>query len=162
MPYPSGDILDIGCGQGLAFYLLFSKIPTKDPTSFSYYGIDPSQKMLDKFGITACNKNVQTEKTTFEDFKTDKKFDMVISTYASMSYVEPTSVGKIKDVLKKGGKFFLMFSRDDYEPITHKLAKGIVEMSVHKFSEYRPFLCAISDDVVFREWDNYMIAEGAV
>lgn len=161
LPFPEGDILDIGCGTGLAFYLLFSKVQSKDPTAFRYYGIDPSGKMLEKFEIK--NPNVLTEQTTFEKFQPTEKFDIVVSTYASISYIDPARIGKIKDVLKAGGKFFLMFSKDDYEPITHKmLAKNKVKMSVYKFSEYTPFLRAISEDVTFKEWHNYIIAEGTV
>ena len=70
LPYPEGDILDIGCGAGLAFYLLFSRVVTKDPCAFNYHGIDPSGKMLEKFDVES--PSIVKEQTTFEDFKTSK------------------------------------------------------------------------------------------
>ncbi len=160
LPYPEGDILDIGCGAGLAFYLLFSRVVTKDPCAFNYHGIDPSGKMLEKFDVES--PSIVKEQITFEDFKTSKKFDTVISIYGGASYIDLARIGKIKDLLKKGGRFFVMFYKDDYEPITHQMAKGKVELKNNKFTDYKPFLKAISNDVEFKVWHNYIIAEGTV
>ena len=160
LPYPEGNILDIGCGAGLAFYLLFSRVVTKDPCAFNYHGIDPSGKMLEKFDVES--PSIVKEQTTFEDFKTSKKFDTVISIYGGASYIDPARIGKIKDLLKKGGRFFVMFYKDDYEPITHQMAKGKVELKNNKFTDYKPFLKAISNNVEFKVWHNYIIAEGTV
>ena len=90
------------------------------------------------------------------------KFDTVISIYGGASYIEPTAIGKIKDLLKEGGRFFIMFYKDDYEPVTHQMAKGKVELKSNKFTDYMPFFRAISENVIFKEWHNYIIAEGTV
>lgn len=158
LPFPDGaNILDIGCGAGTLYKLLNDR---SFSGNFRYYGIDPSQKMLDKFEVK--NPSVITEKTTFEKFMSIDKFDIVISIYGGASYIEPTAVGKIKDLLKDGGRFFIMFYKDDYEPVTHQMAKGKVELKNNKFTDYVPFFRAISENVIFKEWHNYMIVEGTV
>ena len=111
LPYPlSKKVLDIGCGTGLGYMLL----QRRSFGGFEYFGIDPSRKMLEKFfSKTVIHKVVDYRQTTFEDFETDRKFDIAISTYGSVSYVDPKSITKLKDILKAGGQFFLVFYKDD-------------------------------------------------
>lgn len=159
LPYPlDKSVLDIGCGTGLGYILLNRRTFIG---KFDYYGIDPSGKMLEKFW-TKTVKSVDCKQTTFEQFETDRKFDIAISTYGSISYVEPRSIKKLKKLLRAGGQFFLVFYKDDYKPITHEVFKDVVQMSNYKFSEYKPYLEDISSDVKFTEWHNYIIAEGTV
>lgn len=158
LPFPDGaDILDIGCGAGTLYKLLNDR---SFSGNFRYYGIDPSGKMLEKFKVQ--RPNVITEQTTFEDYKAIGKFDTVISIYGGASYIDPSRIGKIKDLLIKGGRFFIMFYKDDYVPVTHQMAKGKVELKNNKFADYVPFFRAISENVIFKEWHNYMIVEGTV
>ena len=108
------SILDIGCGTGL-LYEMFGYVD-------GYVGIDPSQKMLDVFR-TKTDK-YQLLCLSFEDFfkhNSDKKFDAIVCLFASVNYVEPTGFEeKIYSLLNKGGKFFLMFYKNDYYPVTYK------------------------------------------
>lgn len=160
LPNPEGlRVVDIGCGTGLGYNLLKRKILWK---SFSYLGIDPSEKMLDKFALKTVDLQVEWMQTTFEHFKSSEKFDLAISTYGSVSYVKPKSMKKLRTILNKGGRFFLVFYKDDYRPITHEVFKDKVEMHNFKFSEYKPYLKKVSKDVHFKEWHNYIIAEGTV
>lgn len=157
LPYPVGkSVLDIGCGAGLGYVLLMFKAVNRE---FYYLGIDPSEKMLEKF---SSKNNARTLNTGFEEYSPCYTFDIAISTYGSISYVEPSSIQKLKLVLKKGGRFFLVFYKDDYTPITHEVFKNVVKMSNYKFSEYKPYLEKISQDVKFKDWHNYIIAEGTV
>lgn len=97
-----GSVLDLGCGTG--------KILEFKHNITEYYGIDLSKKML-----KICQKrhqNVNLIKGDMGNLQTysKKKFDNVVSTYGSISYLkQPEKLPKIlKKVLKTNGKAYLM------------------------------------------------------
>lgn len=105
-----GKILEIGCGNGRV-----TKKFNFQPDN--YIGIDPSENMLNIFKET----NLKHIHTSFEDFKTDEKFDFIFSLYGSPSYIKPHYLSKISELLNPKGWFFLMFYADGYIPITHEI-----------------------------------------
>ena len=97
-----GSVLDLGCGTG--------KVLEFKHNITEYYGIDLSKKML-----KICQKrhqNVNLIKGDMGNLQTysKKKFDNVVSTYGSISYLkQPEKLPKIlKKVLKTNGKAYLM------------------------------------------------------
>ena len=97
-----GSVLDLGCGTG--------KVLEFEHNITEYYGIDISKKML-----KICRKkhqNVNLIKGDMGNLKTypKKKFDNVVSTYGSISYLtKPEKLPKVlKKVLKTNGKAYLM------------------------------------------------------
>ena len=53
----------------------------------------------------------------FEDFAWGE-FDLIISLFGSLSYVNPLYLPRVKEMLRPHGRYFLMFPADDYEPIS--------------------------------------------
>ena len=105
-----GKVLDIGCGTGM----LLNHVVIPD-----YIGIDPSQRMLDRFSIH--HPDYEVIRTTFEDYSGDA-FDTIVSLFGSPSYVVPNAFDDIRDHLNPGGKAYLMFYSPDYEVFTHEKA----------------------------------------
>lgn len=101
---PFSTVLDVGCGTGLAIEYLQISSPT-------YLGIDPSQGMKNEFIRKYPRYNF--EQATFEDLRTDKYFDVVISLFGSPSYIEPASYGRLR---ASADDYFLMFYKDGYKP----------------------------------------------
>ena len=73
----SGEILSIGAGSGVLEILIAKKFPVK------ITAIDSSQKMLENFALDAKTQGVSNKiniiKSDFDDFKSDKKFDLAIA-----------------------------------------------------------------------------------
>jgi hypothetical protein len=116
--YHAESVLDIGCGTGL----LLDYIQLVD-----YVGIDPSRIML------KCLENkypkAQTIQTLFEEYA-GPKVDLVISLFGSANHIHPEAIARIPCMVKKGGRWFVMFYKDDYFPITY--IKSGIEISHHK------------------------------
>lgn len=104
-----GSVLDIGCGYGMALNYINSE---------KYLGIDISINQLKTLKQNFINKDVLN--CAFEDFYTPLKFDTIISLFGSPSYINPTSLHRVKSMLSVGGKAYLMYFKDGYFPITHK------------------------------------------
>lgn len=144
------SVLDIGCGTGLLLDI------TPAEKRFNYIGIDPSAKMLEKFREKHSGRTTaRGVQTTFEDYalKTNIRFDLIVSLFGSISYVNPAFFGKIKDLLRKPeSKYFLMFFKNDYFPLTYQRT-GIC------FSHYKTSLALLNDvfDRVY-EYSHYVIA----
>lgn len=109
------QVLDVGCGTGLLLDIL-------DIPATHYVGIDPSGGMLRELWI----KHPQhfTEQIRFEDVEDWAGEDyLTISLFGSMNYVDPDYFNQVFDELRQG-KYFLMFYREGYIPVTYARAGG--------------------------------------
>lgn len=72
---PKGDILDIGCGSGVVGLLLARDF------NVNLFGVDKQEQMIECSVKSASANNINAEFvcTDIEDFKSDKKFSMIIS-----------------------------------------------------------------------------------
>lgn len=141
--YSGQSALEIGCGTGLMYELL-------KPDPKDYLGIDPSASMLARFR----NKfqEARTRRTSFESFHSDKHYDLIFSTFGSMSYVAPDYFGRVLDLLSPNGRYFLMFYKLDYHPVTYE--KTHVEF--RHFNGSFEFMDGIASD-----FNNYVVVEGS-
>jgi len=138
----AGSILDVGCGTGSISKML---------SCSRYLGIDPSSSMLSRFAVNCPDKKYL--KSRYEDFPVIG-FDAVISLFGSISYVAPDKMHRLNKQLNQGGKYFLMFLKPGYYPVTHYMAG--IEIPYYKFSDYT----LPTSNVNVTEWKNYMIVEG--
>lgn len=104
-----GSVLDVGCGTGL----LLDYLPITD-----YTGIDPSLPMLQR--LQAKHPEATTVKTTFEAFYSQRRFDNIVSLFGAANYINPQALGRLRDYLAPGGRFFVMFYKEDYAPICYE------------------------------------------
>lgn len=139
-----GRVYDIGCGTGLLTELI--KV-----APINYYGVDPSYAMLDKFMEKHDSYRHRVVQDDFEHDAVDlNRFDWVVSLFGSISYVEPKSLSRIAE---SSAKYFLMFYRSDYFPVTYSLA-GV------DFPHYRyekEDLMNIFKNSSIVEFNNYII-----
>lgn len=105
-------ILDIGSGTGL-----FLDYRSSDVRPADYVGVEPSLAMGRVFASKHPDFAGCVVPTHFESFA-DGKFDLVLSTFGSMSYVRPDHVGRVLDMLNPGGRYFLMFYQTGYKPVS--------------------------------------------
>lgn len=106
--YQGGDVLDIGCGTGL----FLDHVKPE-----GYLGIDPSAGMLER--LKAKHPAAEVIRTRFESFAPlGRTFDLIVGLYCA-SYIDPKTLKRIPRLLKPGGRFFLMFYREGYQPVTH-------------------------------------------
>lgn len=117
------SVLDIGCGTGLF-------LDYENPRPDLYLGIDVSDGMLKKFNRR--HGAYESINTGFEDFYSDKKYDLIIAMYGVFSYIDEQYLGKVVHYLKDNGRAFLMLYADDYHPVTYEMAN--VEFEHEKYS----------------------------
>lgn len=113
------SVLDIGSGTGLFLDLAAEH----NLNGFRYVGIDPSHKMTEHLQEKHPDQAVALQ--TFEQFADEysghePKFDLVAGLFASVSYVDQRYLHRIKNFLAPEGKFFLMFYRPGYIPVTYE------------------------------------------
>lgn len=105
---PVRSILDLGCGTGGHSILLAQR-------GYQVLGVDQSQEMLDAAQVKARALTPVTvpqfQKGDIRNFRTDDKFDAVISMFAVMSYMVSNddlvqAVKTAKLHLKPGGLFY--------------------------------------------------------
>lgn len=140
-----GRVLDIGCGSG--FLLDMDGL-----TPERYTGIDPSQKMLDVLRCKHPSFQGSLVHTAFESFY-GNGYDLIVAMFGSASYVHPATLSRIPLLLTPQGRFFLMFYKPDYHPVTYQKT-GIT------FQHYVDGHAWISGTVT--EFGNYYIVEGGV
>lgn len=104
-----GSVLDVGCGTGL----LLDYLEIAD-----YTGIDPSAKMLER--LLAKHPDATTVQTTFEAFYTPRRFDNVVALFGAANYINPQALGRLRDYLTPGGRYFVMFYKNDYTPVCYQ------------------------------------------
>jgi hypothetical protein len=107
-----GNILDIGCGTGLA--VEWGNIAPRN-----YLGIDPSKAMLDKFIWKHPQYANYLRVCKFEEFW-GRGFDTIIALYGTASYI--TGADRLLNMLNDGGNAYLMYYAPDYYPVTNRLS----------------------------------------
>ena len=138
-----GSVLDVGCGTGL-----LAEIADIDPNQ--YLGVDPSEKMLEKF------KEKHPEFRNLVCASYDGKvvdcngFDNIVSLFGSPSYLSNISLLRIS---RSKSRLFLMFYKEDYHPVTYE--KCGVEFR-HKNHSTKTLGMLFGDENL-KEYNNYII-----
>lgn len=124
--YNSGmSVLDVGCGQGLL--LDYISIEPK-----LYLGVDPSAGMLKIF--EKKHPGYKTVQARFEEFYSKEKYDLIVGMFGAPSYIEPTAIERMHDMLTTNGKAVLMFYKPGYRPVTYDLTGKTIQH--YEFEEY--------------------------
>lgn len=138
-----GAVLDIGCGSGL----LLNYIHPGD-----YTGLDPSQKMLANLMEKYPAYQDCVIHTRFESFY-GQQYDYIVSLFGAASYIQPEYLNRVPAMLAPGGRYFLMFYKPGYYPITYERA-GVEFKHFDNGPAHLPGLV--------REYKNFIIIEGQV
>lgn len=132
-------ILDIGSGTGLLLDMF-----TLKPEY--YTGIDPSYVMV----------KISRSKYPHHNFKVDKLetyngyTHICVSLFGCMNYVLPDYLKRVYELSKK---HFLMFYKEDYDPVTYKLANHKIYNNKYDMDTLKNIF--IDSDV--NEWKDYYI-----
>lgn len=98
------DVLDVGCGTGLISNLFADKYKCNITAVDFSDGIDYAKKFAQDNRI----KNVKWVKKDFLQFKTEKKYDVIICCGVLHHIPDyPIALDKMKSLLKPGGKLVL-------------------------------------------------------
>lgn len=114
------NVLDIGSGTGL---FLRHNVPA------TYTGIDPSHGMTERLLAEFPEYERSIIVAPFERFYTTRTYDLVISLFGSLNYIEPSFTATIPKLVAPGGRAFLMFFMEDYIPVTYARTGAVVENS---------------------------------
>lgn len=137
-------LLDVGSGDGM----LLNYIPRSET---NYIGIDPCYPMIK---ISKESHPEFAKSFKYDKFETHhKKYDFIVSLFGSMNYVIDLYLEKIYDKLELNGKYFLMFYKYEYSPITYELTGSELFHYKHKKSS----LETIFYDSTITEFNNYYI-----
>lgn len=140
-------VYDIGCGTGL----LLDMVNDARYTLEGYCGIDPSRRMIEIARERNEGKRFNIDR--FETYRTmihKDKPTVVVSLYGSMNYVIPqylTRVGEYAD------SHFLMFYKEDYDPVTYQKVKKDIYHHKHN----REFLEMLYCESTVIDFNNYYI-----
>ena len=108
------SVLDVGCGSGqLVDYAYWTVRPER------YVGIDPSAAQLVHFREKHPKYADCLIRTTFDEYVTSQKFDVVACMFGSASYVATVeAVERMKGLLRPGGRLHLMhYDRDHHDGV---------------------------------------------
>jgi SAM-dependent methyltransferase len=107
------DVLDIGCGNGLACgYVDLDR----------YVGIDPAPAMLRQLhrhypsAPTVCS----TLKAFVTDTEAPPQYDVVLGLFGVGSYLSNLELSRIPTLVRPGGRAHVMFYAPGYVPVTHQ------------------------------------------
>src|SRR5262249_50730756 len=112
------SVLDVGCGTGTTAALLQKKglsVVTLSP--------DPFQQ---KYIAGRYNGEIEFHLTRFEDFQTDRKFDVILCSESFQYLRLPDALQKVKALLNPGGHLLICdyFRRDHAQvmKMSHRLS----------------------------------------
>jgi cyclopropane fatty-acyl-phospholipid synthase-like methyltransferase len=135
-------LFEIGAGIGFFIRLLKDKYGDK----IYIEGCEPSKKSYEHFiNSTISKNNLNIHKTTFQEVKTDTKFDFITAIYVFPHFIKAdlSKIAiKISKMLNKNGKFVLVVSNEEYlrEKLRTKsdlfIEKNVVEFKGKKYKEY--------------------------
>lgn len=141
------DVLDIGCGTGLALEYIKPEI---------YLGIDPSRgmlaRLLRKFSV-AVNVECQRFEDYLHDDNDDLTFDVILCLFGSAAYIDSDALMRIPALLRPFGRYVVMFMDDDYVPVAYeRTGSGVV-----------PYKAGIHADLPGKRYHigHYTIIEGS-
>jgi len=136
-------VIDVGCGTGLYLdYILLNKD--------DYIGIDSSVGMINELKKCHAKYSDNVILSNFEDFFITTKKDLLIALFGTASYINPKYFNKINGFCDK---YFLMFFRDNYKPVTH------IETGID--SKIYPINISSLIDCKLIEFDDFMVATNA-
>ena len=142
------DVLDVGCGTGLVSNLFASRYINANFTSVDFSdSIDYAKKFAKENNIN----NVKWIKKNFLDFKTTKRYDVIICCGVLHHIPEHArALDKMKKLLKPGGKLLLAV----YNPFG-KILKRFFKIDyncdiLYRDQELNPFELSFSNNQVHR------------
>jgi SAM-dependent methyltransferase len=101
------DILEIGAGSGLFLHLLKRRFFRVSDIEMSASGVKYAKENFD----------LDLEKCFFEDYNTERKFDMILAFHVLEHFNDPvTAINKMKSLLKENGYLYLKIPRLDSWP----------------------------------------------
>ncbi|MFJ7825273.1 class I SAM-dependent methyltransferase [Psychrobacillus sp. NPDC096623] len=106
--FKGNHVLELGCGDGEMTLLLADSFK-------SVTVVDGSETMLNECKIRLENKNnIEYHKSYFEDYKSDKKFDVIIMSHVLEHLDNPVQVlQKISSLLKEDGVLLIAVPNAD-------------------------------------------------
>jgi SAM-dependent methyltransferase len=134
-------ILDIGCGTGL---LLDYVLPR------AYTGIDPSSAMLERLKEKHPERGAAVIHTELQAF-VGGRYDLIVALFGAASYLNQDELARIPALLNDGGRFFLMFYKNGYRPVTYAKSGIICDFKCHAN-------LPLGEE---RDFHNFTIVEGA-
>gem|GEM_PF-3615650 len=105
-------VLDVGAGTGT-----FLDHWAENLNHLDYVAIDPSRPMTKRLVGKHPTYEDSVVVSKFEDY-TGGGFDLVVSMFGSASYIDPKCLGRVREMLAHGGRYFLMFYAEGYEPVS--------------------------------------------
>lgn len=142
-------VYDIGCGTGL----LLDMANDDDYELTGYCGIDPSRRMIEIAREKHEGRRFNIDR--FETYQTmihKQKPSIVVSLFGSMNYVIPQYLTRVSQY---ADSHFLMFYKNDYEPVTYDRVKKQIYHHKHDAD----FLQSLYPTSTVTNFNNYYIVK---
>lgn len=130
-PFEGADILDVGCGPGLAVSFVDG--------AASYLGIDPSIEMLKQHRSSYPDyKTIHTTLDAFVPPHLGQRYDWVLALFGTGSYLSDRELARIPWLLKPGGRAAVMFytSRSPHGKVFRRWEPDLFPGAVVKFPTF--------------------------